>query len=122
MTKSFEFIEHRISLQDDLIQILTEPVEFSYLNMDISKHIEYPIGANGHKGATAILIGLSNTVQVEKRQVNSYPEFFGELGGLFEFLSTVASVLIVLTQGGTVYLHMIRSLFQTRVDGTDIGP
>ena len=97
VTKQFEFIEHRISLQDDLIQILTEPAEFSYLNMDISKHIEYPIVADGHKGSTAIQIGLSNTVQVEKRQVNSYPEFFGELGGLFEFLSTVASVLIIMT-------------------------
>ena len=61
-------------------------------------------------------------MRVEKRTVNSYPEFFGEVGGLSEFLISCASVLIVTTQGGSFYLHMIRSLFHTRVDDTDTGP
>ena len=32
---------------------------------------------------------LSNLMKVEKRTVLSFPQLFGELGGLYEFISTL---------------------------------
>ncbi len=49
---------------------------------------------------------------MEKRQVISLPELFGDLGGLYEFFATLAVTLIGAYQTKMYSLNQIESLFK----------
>lgn len=65
-------IEHRVSLEDDLSQILTEPSEFKYINLDRGSRFEVAVGAEKDAYFT-YLFDLSQEIRIEKRTVTSLP-------------------------------------------------
>ena len=89
----YRFVEHKVSLEDSLAQISTEPNEFSMLNLDKLDNGEVPIGIDDDALIT-FLFDLSQRVKIEKRVVTSIPALFGELGGLNDFLATIVVILI----------------------------
>lgn len=89
----YSLIEHQIALEDSLIQIMTEPAEFSLLNLDLNSYLTFT-GRLPEAVFTQYRFDLSQKIIVEKRQVTSMPTLFGDLGGLYEFIATIAITLI----------------------------
>ena len=94
----YSFIEHQISLEDSLIQILTEPEEFSLLNLDLNSHFVIDFDYMPEEVFTQYRFDLSQRIIIEKRQVTSLPTLFGDLGGLYEFIATIVITLIARIQ------------------------
>ena len=63
------------------------------------------------------LFDLSQMIKVEKRQVTSLPELFGDLGGLYEFFATLSVTCIGAYQAKMFTLHQVKSLFRV-ADGS----
>ena len=63
-----------------------------------------------------VLIGyafdLGQKIKVEKRIVNSFPQLFGDLGGLYEFVATIIVFLIGRYKSGVYNLHQVTSQFR----------
>ena len=91
-------IEHQIALEDSLIQIMTEPEEFSLLNLDMNSYIYFQRNNLPEAVFTQYRFDLSQKIIIEKRQVTSLPTLFGDLGGLYEFIATIAITLIARIQ------------------------
>ena len=69
----FSFIEHQITLQDSLVQIMDSPEEFSLLNVDITSKMEFNIEQKIENAFFMCVFDLSQKVQVETRKVVSLP-------------------------------------------------
>ena len=113
----YSFIEHKVSLEDNLFQIMTDSVEFDLLNLDLAAGttVDQPIETMRKDDQSIFqfyLFDLSQTIKVEKRQVTSLPELFGELGGLYEFFATLSVTLIGAYQAKMLTLDQIKSLFR----------
>lgn len=77
---------------------MTEPEEFSFLNLDLNSHIELTYDYMPEAVFTQYRFDLSQKIIIEKRQVTSLPTLFGDLGGLYEFIATIAITLIARIQ------------------------
>ena len=88
--------EHQISLEDSLVQIMTSPEEFNFLNFDASSavQVEFPRDKTSEDLVFAYNFDLSQSISVEHRYVLSFPELFGILGGLYEFLASSVIFLV----------------------------
>ena len=51
----YKFTEQKISLEDNLLQILTEPVEFSLLNIDKSTRYDNKIDYGYYKNSLTFM-------------------------------------------------------------------
>ena len=104
-------MEHKVILQDSLMQILTEPEELTILNLDESRQ---PTSKNKLDDNIIMhcFFDLSKKIQVEKRIVTSLPQLFGDLGGLYGALATISLLLISRYQRGTFSLHHIESQYR----------
>ena len=71
----FSFIEHQITLQDSLVQIMDSPEEFSLLNVDSTSKTEWNLDAkkNIENAFFMCVFDLSQKVQVETRKVVALP-------------------------------------------------
>ena len=67
------------------------PKEFSLLNIDKSSLVVSQAGSNV---LANYVFDLSPTIRIEKRRVFSLPVLFGDLGGLYEAMSTAAFLLV----------------------------
>ena len=67
------------------------PKEFSLLNIDKSSLVVSQAGSNV---LANYVFDLSPTIRIEKRRVFSLPVLFGDLGGLYEAMSTACALLI----------------------------
>lgn len=105
----YSFIEHKIALEDDLLQIMTKPVEFSFVNLNKDQKIENSIPSPSTY--IKFTFDLSQTIRVEKRQVTSLPVLFGDLGGLYEFLATIATLLVGRIQSKLSIASQVSALF-----------
>ena len=113
---SYSAIEHQITLNDNLMQIMTGEVEFSLLNIDkSSKSDDLPMASMPNNADGALfrtLLQLSSQIQIEKRVVTSLPSIFGEFFGLYEVFSAITFILI---GGIPAKLHLLdkfNSLFR----------
>ena len=61
--------------------------------MDRNSRYEVAVGAEVDAYFT-YLIDLSQEIRIEKRQVTSLPSLFGEVGGLRDFMATLAVLII----------------------------
>lgn len=73
---------------------MTEPEEFSLLNLDLNSYISLAWNSMPEPVFTQYRFDLSQKTIIEKRQVTSLPTLFGDLGGLYEFIATIAITLI----------------------------
>ena len=71
--RRFSFIEHQITLQDSLVQIMDSPEEFSLLNVDITSKTEWNLKQSIENAFFMCVFDLSQKVQVETRKVVSLP-------------------------------------------------
>lgn len=83
-----------MALEDSLYQILTEPQEFSMLNLDRLTRFEIPLQDKSGDVLHAVNIDLDGNIQIEQRVVTSLPSFFGEIGGLRDFFQQTILLLI----------------------------
>lgn len=86
-------IEHQVSLQDSLIQILTEPEELRMLNMDRLSVLDIPLGVESDAYLTHLFV-LGEEIKVETRVVTSLVSLFGDIGGLREVFSSLILLLV----------------------------
>ena len=84
----YSLVESRVTLEDNLIQLFTEPKTFSLLNLDPVTKLIQPYGINEHSMFN-MYFELGQKISVEKRVVLSIPSLFGEVGGLYDFLSAL---------------------------------
>ena len=84
----YSLVESRVTLEDSLIQLFTEPKSFSLLNLDPVTKINQPFGFN-YDSMFNLCFELGQRVSIEKRVVLSIPSLFGEVGGLYDFLSAL---------------------------------
>ena len=92
---------------------MTEPEEFSLLNLDKNSLITVEAKSNDdYSLVTTYRFHLSQTIKVEKRQVTSLPALFGDLGGLYEFLATIVCTVIGSYQTKAFTLAQVRSFFR----------
>ena len=61
--------------------------------MDRNSRFEVAVGAEADAYFT-YLFDLSQEIRIEKRAVTSLPSIFGDVGGLRDFMSTVAVLVI----------------------------
>ena len=66
------------------------PKKLKFLELDKSSLTEFSSDRTilRHDTFLSFMFDLSNKIKVETRTVLSFPQVFGELGGLYEFLST----------------------------------
>ena len=66
------------------------PKKLKFLELDKSSLTEFSSDRTilRHDTFLSFMFDLSNKIKVERRTVLSFPQVFGELGGLYEFLST----------------------------------
>ena len=57
--RRFSFIEHQITLQDSLLQIMDSPEEFSLLNIDITSKTEFNVEQSIEKAFFMYVFDLS---------------------------------------------------------------
>ena len=91
---------------------MTEPEEFSLLNLDKNSLITIEPKSYDDSLVTTYRFHLSQTIKVEKRQVTSLPALFGDLGGLYEFLATIVMTVIGSYQTKAFTLDQVRSFFR----------
>lgn len=108
----YSFVEHEVSLEDSWVQLMTEPVEFSMLNLDLSQPTKGDWPATNPNALLEYNFDLSQRIQVESRTVMSFPQIFGDLGGLYEFLATITIFLIGRYQSKVFSLHRISNSFK----------
>ena len=93
-SRGFSNVEHRVSLQDSLYQFpFFDPVEFSYLTVEkdfVGSEFHGDVGDTFYE----CRFDMSSTILVEKRQVVSFLQLFGDLGGLSEAFATMVFYLI----------------------------
>ena len=94
-TYRYSLIETQVELEDSIWQLMTEPQELSFFNVDRNSKIDYPV-IQKEDVQFALMFDVSQQIQIEKRQVTSLPSLFGDVGGINEFLST----MIILVIGG----------------------
>ena len=66
------------------------PKKLKFLHIDKSSATEFTGDREmlNHDVIFSFIFDLSNQIKVETRTVISFPQLFGELGGLYEFIST----------------------------------
>lgn len=69
----YSFDEHDVTLEDDLVQIMTQPEPFTMLNLDRNSRLEIPASSQSDQVFFMYMFDLSNKILVEKRQVKSLP-------------------------------------------------
>lgn len=95
---------------------MTEPVSFSLLNIDASKRLEFAINQSEFDKSLSFVFDVSNEVNIEKRQVRSLINLFGELGGLYEVLATASLLFLCLVKSDKLSLDMMEKLFHVNLD------
>ena len=84
-------VEHQVSLQDSLFQLLTESEDFSMLNL--STQNLYQMNMDLSKDAYfTFIIDLSQEIRIEKRTVIDFLNLFGEIGGFKEVLILLIAI------------------------------
>ena len=91
---------------------MTEPEEFSLLNLDKNSLLTVAQKTNDDSLVSTYRFNLSQTIKVEKRQVTSLPALFGDLGGLYEFLATIVMTVIGSYQTKAFTFDQVRSFFR----------
>ena len=88
----YSFVEQRITLEDSLFQIRSDPAKFELLNLDKRVlEVTYP----QRKNYLALFnFGLGQEVKVEQRRVLSIPVLFGSVVGLQSFVIFFAGLLL----------------------------
>ena len=79
---------------DNVLQIYSEPTEFSLLNVDKNSYREMPIMSSGEDLLLGFIIDLSNEISIEKRIVTNFPSLFGDIFGLYELMATIAIFIV----------------------------
>ena len=97
---------------------MTEPVEFTLLNLDPASLTEFSVPIAALQGEEKDILrsfyfDLSQTIKVESRHVTTIPVLFGDIGGLYEFFATVAVSLIGAYKAKMFVLHQVNSLFRS---------
>ena len=121
-TKVFSYVEHRVSLQDSLIQLFSDPEEFSLLIIDKSEVTTGKILGDLGDLFFEFRFDLSTKIQIEKRQVTSFPTLFGNLGGIYSFFATMVLCVINRYQTGAYGLHQVNSLFKQLPSSNNVIP
>ena len=91
---------------------MTDPVDFTLLNLDSNSKLEFEDVIMPERGIMTFAFDLSQEINVEKRQVTSIPGLFGDLGGLYEFLATIAAALVSGYQVRAYSFDLIKSFFR----------
>ena len=95
---------------------MTEPHVFHFLNIDLTSITSYDYqrqvekGLEGHLYRYTFDIGM--TIKVEKRTVISFPQVFSDLGGLYEFLATLAIHIVGRYQSKSFSLQNVSQHFK----------
>ena len=77
----YQIVEHKVSLQDSLVQLLTDPEEFTMVNLDRLSKLSLPFPPSPGS-LREYWVDLSTEIKIEKRVVNSLLSLFGEVGGI----------------------------------------
>ncbi len=91
---------------------MTDPVEITLLNLDSNSKLEYRDVTMPERGITTYQFDLGQEIKIEKRQVTSIPGLFGDLGGLYEFLATIAAAMVSSYQVKAYSFDLIKSFFR----------
>ncbi len=107
----YPLVETRVSLQDSLLQLMTEPEEFSMLNLDRLNKLKlpFPVESDSFK---EFWFDLSVEIKIEKRVVNSLPSLFGEVGGLNDLLATFVLLFIGMFQVNAFIFDLATTFFK----------
>jgi len=102
---------------------MTEPEEFSMINLDRLSKINLPFPPD----ADSIInywIDLSQEVKIEKRVVTSLPSLFGEAGGLNDFLGSFVFLFVGQLKAKAFTFDQIKTFFRTSMgtSRTDNAP
>ena len=95
---------------------MTEPHVFHFLNLDITSVTVADYARDVRKNLEDQLykytFDIGMAIKVEKRAVISFPQVFGDLGGLYEFLSTLAIYIVGRYQSKSFSLQHVSQHFQ----------
>ena len=108
----YQIVEHRVSLQDSLLQLMTEPEEFTMVNLDRLTKLSLPMPPSPDS-FREYWVDLSTEIKIEKRVVNSFPSLFGEVGGINELLATLVLLLIGMFQANAFIFDQASTFFKT---------
>ena len=107
----YQIVEHRVSLQDSLLQLMTEPEEFTMVNLDRLTKLSLPMPPSPGS-FREYWVDLSTEIKIEKRVVNSFPSLFGEVGGINELLATLVLLLIGMFQANAFIFDQASTFFK----------
>lgn len=111
----FELIESRISLQDSLLQLFSEPEELKLINVDLTSELKITLPPE-HDSHFTYWLTLGKKVSVESRVVTSFPALFGDIVGLRDFFNFIITLLIGSMQTRIFKYDMLSSLFSVGKD------
>ncbi len=111
----YSLVETRVSLQDSLLQLMTEPEKFSMLNLNRLDRLKVPFPTSPDS-FKEFWFDLSVEVKIEKRVVNSLPSLFGEVGGLNDLLATLVLLLIGMFQANAFIFDLATTFFKIGKD------
>ena len=92
--RRFNFVEHRVTLMDELFQLIATPKTFSYLNFIQESVTEFSEAHDPENSIITFIFDLANQVKIENRKVNSITEVFGDLYGIKDFLVFIFSFIL----------------------------
>ena len=114
------FVEYRISLLDDLFQVLTNAQTFTFLNFDDST-IEDNGDLEDDKVLLTYLFDLAFEIKIQKRIVNTLPNLFGAITGVEAFFEFLIVIFIGATPAKLYLFDRLKSFFLQNPDGENQG-
>ena len=92
---------------------MTEPEEFSMLNLDRLNKLKLPFPASPDS-FKEFWFDLSVEIKIEKRVVKSLPSLFGEVGGLNDLLGTFVLLFIGMFQANAFIFDLATTFFMIK--------
>ena len=108
---TISFDEHQISLEDNLVQIFSEPTTKSLLNLDFSTKRELGLPTDSDSLLT-LYFDLSEKIKVESRVVTNIPTLFSDLGGLYSFFATIVVLMLGRIHGKLYLIDQVSTMFR----------
>ena len=113
--KRGHFVEYRISLLDDLFQVLTDAQTFTVLNFDETS-IEFSGDLEDDNILFTYLFDLDFEIKIQKRIVNTLPDLFGSITGVEAFFEFLIVIFIGATPAKNYLFDRIASFFLQNPD------